>query len=252
MSIRVVTWNLLAPEFAAPPPDGEDFYPLTREHLPWAKRWPRIVEIIRGFRADAVCLQEVSKVHWERTLRPSLEQAGFTTLYAPRPGKRPDGVALLFAKGTLARLWTPFVFEDGSEKSALLARLETRGVVWSVASVHLKWTADGETPIDQLTRIQQELAAFGEGPLLVAGDWNVDVLRHPRRAEVEQGGWQVVHPDDGVPTWLAAGRAERADGMVARGFVSGAPEPIPRVEVHPGLPSAEWPSDHLPLIAVFD
>ncbi len=252
MPIRLATWNILAPEFASPPPDGDDYYAATREHLAWAKRRPKIVAHLRTTQADAVCLQEVSKLHWERSLRPELEQAGFATLFAPRPGTRPDGVALIVPLGGRVLRWTAFSFDDGSEKVALLAELETRGRRWCVASVHLKWTAEGDLPMAQLLQVRDALAAFGAAPMALAGDWNVDPRRHPRGQEAERDGWQIAHPDDGRPTWLADGRAERVDGVLVRGFASVIPAPIPEVAVVPGLPSERWPSDHLPLTVELD
>jgi endonuclease/exonuclease/phosphatase family metal-dependent hydrolase len=249
LSMRLATWNILAPEFCAPPREGgRDYYARVRSELSWDKRMPRIITVLGEIAADVVCLQEVSQMHWSRGLKASLEELGYTCLYAPRPDGRPDGVALL-SRGE----WRPVAhgvgsFDDGSEKVWLWATLEGPEGRAHVASVHLKWDASGTIPMTQLARVLDDLGGAGGEPVVVAGDLNADPLR--LRAWPFVGpGWSVAHPDDGRPTWFADGRAEKTDAILWRNWSSVRFEPYPDVPVDPGLPSAQMPSDHLPLIA---
>lgn len=249
--MRIATWNVLAPEFCAPPKEGgRDYYARVRPFLPWSLRCPRIVALVGSLEADVVCLQEVSKVHWDRGLRPHFEALGYACVFAPRPEKRPDGVALLVRAPWRIERAEPFAFDDGSEKVALIGELRgPAGGRVGAASVHLKWTGDGHEPMAQLGRVLDHVRARGDAPAIVAGDLNVDAARHRAWAFVAEPDWRMAHPNDGRPTWFADGRGEKCDGILVRNWSHVQFCPYPDVPVEPGLPSAELPSDHLPLVA---
>ena len=68
----LVSWNLLAPEYADPAK-----YPWTSAaHLSWEARAPRIVERIGELDADAVALQEVPLARWD-ALYAELQPLGY-------------------------------------------------------------------------------------------------------------------------------------------------------------------------------
>lgn len=249
-TIRLATYNVLCPEFAAPSLDGTDFYLRTRAFLPWAERWRRLVERVRGLDADVVCLQEVSKTHWDRSLRPAFEELGYRCLFAPRPAPRPDGVAVLVRAPLVAGPLETLGFPDDSAKVAGVVPVRLPGGrELLVVSAHLKWSADGNVPAAQLAHLFDAIDARAAALTVVAGDLNVDVLRHPVRAVVEARGYASAYPDDGRATWAAAGRAEKVDAVLVRGLRVVAVAPYPDLAPDPGLPSADEPSDHLPLVA---
>jgi endonuclease/exonuclease/phosphatase family metal-dependent hydrolase len=249
ISMRLATWNVLAPEFCAPAKEGgRDYYAHSRAHLPWHLRMPRILDEVTRLGADVVCLQEVSKVHWERGLKAGLEDLGYEALFAGRPGQRPDGVAILVRQGLRVAAQGAGGFPDDSEKAYLWATLETpRGPV-HVASVHLKWDVRAEIPMVQLGHVLDAMGRLEPAPAVVAGDLNVDPLRN-RAWPFVAPGWSVAHPDDARPTWIADNRAEKTDAILWRGWSTVRPHPYPDVPPIPGLPSETMPSDHLPLVA---
>jgi mRNA deadenylase 3'-5' endonuclease subunit Ccr4 len=74
---RVFSWNILAQLYC-----NEDTYPAVQPHvLSWSYRKHLIVREILGYRSDIVCLQEVEKAHWEDTILPALEHAGYSGVY---------------------------------------------------------------------------------------------------------------------------------------------------------------------------
>jgi len=244
--MRLATWNILAPEFCGPSLDGTDYYRHSRPWLKWHDRLPRIVATLEQLHADVLCLQEVSTAQWERGVRPALERLGYACCHAPRPGRRPDGVVVA-ARGEWSLAATTLVpFDDGSDKVVLLAELrDAQGRSLQVGSLHLKWTRDGDLALRQLTHVAGLVRP--DTPCVLAGDLNVDVVRHRDWAALAHAGWVSGYPDDGVPTWFADERAERTDAILLRGVRAVDALPIPPVEVVPGLPSEAMPSDHLPL-----
>ena len=251
--MRLATWNILAPEFCAPSLDGTDYYRDTRPHLKWADRFPRLVARIQRLDADVLCLQEVSAAQWGRKLLPALEQAGYRCHFAPRPGNRPDGVVVAVRGGWQVTWTRPVPFLDGSDKVALMAGLvDGSGRAITVASAHLKWTADGDQPARQFDQLASEIEALGAGPAVIAGDLNLDLVRHPSWTALAARGWRSAYPDDGRPTWFADGRSEKTDGLFMRGVDATALLPVDDVATPPGLPSPDMPSDHLPLAATVD
>jgi len=247
--VRVVTWNLLAPEFARPGKNGRDFYVRTREWLGWEGRLRRILARLDAVDADLLLLQEVSKVHWERTIRDALQVRGYDVRFAPRPGTRADGVALAVRSPWRIDESQAWTLEDDSQKACLLARVSADGArSFVAASVHLKWAEPDDLPAGQLARVVTRIEAMGPGPALVAGDLNFDVVGSTTWPELAGKGWTSAYADDPSPTWSADGRARKLDAMLLRGIGIRRVEALPSINPEVGLPSASEPSDHLPLV----
>ena len=250
--MRIVTWNLLAPEFARPGKDGRDYYARTRTHLPWDRRRVLIIDRLRELDGDLLLLQEVSKVHWHRGLEQALSAAGYRCLLAPRPEGRADGVVLAARSSMTIDASETVAFDDGTDKVGLIARLTVAGRSLTVASVHLKWSETDDVPVRQLRMLMERIGTRGLLPAVVAGDLNFDIVASPVWSELSRAGWTSCYADDASPTWAADGRARKLDAILVRGFELRSVRPLPVINVEVGLPSDIEPSDHLPLVAVLE
>jgi len=82
-AVRVLSWNVLCPEYALPR-EGRDPYQRSRRWLEPRDRFSRLVHRLRTDNADLVFLQEVPTQQWERDLRHVLRAAGYEAAIAPR------------------------------------------------------------------------------------------------------------------------------------------------------------------------
>jgi endonuclease/exonuclease/phosphatase family metal-dependent hydrolase len=222
----LLTWNVLADAYVR-----RSFYPRTpRELLAPGARTAAIVACLEASRADLVCLQEVE---------PALLHAlvGWRACYARKPGKR-EGCALLAREPLDART---LALPD--DQVAILGHGEPAGV----ATTHLRWDPPG-TPRDRRQAIREAealLAALPTGPWIVCGDLNVepgdDVC-----ALFAAAGFRDACAALG-PTANPNGRAKRIDHVLLRGPLAVTPRPIYPVGDATPLPSAEMPSDHVPI-----
>jgi endonuclease/exonuclease/phosphatase family metal-dependent hydrolase len=189
----LVSWNLLAPEYADPAK-----YPwASAAHLSWEARAPRIVERIGELDADAVALQEVPLARWDALyaeLQPLGYDAELQTLSrgSARRG-HPVANAVLLKSDRLRCV------RAESRSRALITVLAARTAGAAAASaaaapplvlanVHLEAGAEkAKTRFNQLRSLLkrvQLLRAAGEPfdalpaaaplPLVLAGDFNFD------------------------------------------------------------------------------
>lgn len=222
--VRLATYNVLATAYIR-----ASYYPgVEPRWLDPAWRHPALVRRVQALEADVLCLQEVEAVVYE-ALREALPEYVWTWL--PKSGGRPDGCATASRTVLSTR---ELVYADGSNHVALLTEVAP-GLV--VANTHLKWQHG-------LPQLNELLTAK---PQVVCGDLNVTgddpVLQALRAAGFYADGAQA-------PTAVANGRAKKIDHVYS--ILPLRAEPPPAVTDHTPLPSAEEPSDHLPLVVQLD
>ncbi|XP_050407158.1 protein angel homolog 2 isoform X2 [Patella vulgata] len=66
------------------------------ESLDWDMRSERILEELKYFKPDIICLQEVQFDHYESFFRHHLRKMGYGSEYLKRSGDKPDGCATFF------------------------------------------------------------------------------------------------------------------------------------------------------------
>ena len=259
--VTLFTWNILAPEYAAPRTgeDTRDFYRFAHPWDEWDRRRPRILARVATCEADVLCLQEVSEPFFDQELRAFLDAQGFEAAYRARVGQSGSvGVLVahrrsLFAGEPLTTFGTP---EDEGRFAAATLRPHTGGPSLTVVSVHLEWSPEDSDRRERLDRAMAGLdgldARPGDAAQLLVGDVNFDPYAHPAWPKWAAAGWQTSHPRPDMPTWAADGRCERLDAILLRGSIALAgAAPVPTLTPIPGLPSEIHPSDHIPLAAVF-
>lgn len=275
VEIELLAYNLLAPVFVqVPGAPYSDFAHVAPEHLDEARRIPRLLDRIRRLRPDVACLQEVQfepgdeaagELPWvpPRALRRFAEAEGFRVVPAPltagqwrsqqRRNERATGrsacVGLVTLLGPRAEAPTAPI----ASSKALIVGFEIAGARFSVVNVHLEGHPDKRGPrCEQMQGALRKAARLGTRHLVVAGDFNADLTDEPDlvRAVADRAGG-ATRADTGL-TWSGQpGVARRVDHVVLGPSleVVSAMGHLDPAEVASGLPSAEQPSDHVPVVA---
>ncbi|XP_067428516.1 protein angel homolog 2 isoform X2 [Thunnus thynnus] len=98
----VLSYNILSQELLR-----DNIYLYQHCHpgvLPWEYRLPNLLNEIRQYDADILCLQEVQQDHYENQIKPALQDLGYQCEYKKRTGKKPDGCAVIFKTSRLSLL----------------------------------------------------------------------------------------------------------------------------------------------------
>jgi mRNA deadenylase 3'-5' endonuclease subunit Ccr4 len=236
--MRVVSYNLLADSYIKP-----SYYPrVDPRHLDPTWRRPAILDRIASFDADVICLQEVEAPVFA-ALQDRLNR--FAGHYAPKDQGKPDGCAT-FARVPV-RNPGRLVYADGSGHIALMVEVELDGRTLGIANTHFRWGPPGTTI--GLEQARELLDAIGTGLWVVCGDFNADPMS-ALVAEFGRRSFSDAYAELDCPTCNANGVAKRIDFIMYRGLAC-QPDPIPPIAETTPLPSAEQPSDHLPISARF-
>lgn len=223
--MRLATYNVLATAYIR-----ASYYPdVDPRWLDPAWRVPAVVERVRALEADVICLQEVEARVYE-ALREAMPSYVWT--YLPKTGGKPDGCAT--AALTLLRT-RELAYADGSGHVALLTEVAP-GL--TVANTHLKW----QHGLPQIT----ELLTLA--PQVVCGDLNV-TENDPVISALRAAGMREAFASAPAPTAVANGKAKKIDHLFYGPGLTARPEAPVAITDHTPLPSAEEPSDHLPLVA---
>lgn len=245
--MRVLTWNVLAPEYSALGVGDHDFYELVRPWVPWPVRSGRIIERIQQLAPDIACLQEVSPEPWDE-----LSAALAPTLTGERMGKRlprqRDGVSTLVRTGHVEALRShELSFHDGTGFVALVQHLRVGEREVVVANGHLKWSKDTTTQPAQLREVLEVLDSMPPAPRIICGDLNFDPREHEIWNELVDRGFACAYTERS-PTWSANRTALRLDEILyGPELAVESIEPLRVIDASVPLPDAVEPSDHLPM-----
>jgi mRNA deadenylase 3'-5' endonuclease subunit Ccr4 len=261
MSFSVASYNVLATAYIQ-----RAWYSRTPALLlnpAW--RVPALAQYIAKLNADILCLQEVEP-DTLAPLRASLGGSGYGLEYARKRNNRPDGCAILYRQSLFQLIESrAIVFADGGGLApdtgyvALMVTLQNAKRILQVIDTHLTWDPPG-TPrqrqlgyrqMQQLLREQEQVPVSAAG-CIICGDFNVT-----RDSEVvtliESAGLQHAHRAfDRAYTCNANQNARTIDYIFFSPSLEAEPLLPERVDNHTVLPSAEQPSDHVPIISKFD
>lgn len=246
---RLLTWNVLAPEYSAPGFGDTDFYADVRPFVPWEVRRDRLVARMRAFSPTIACLQEVSPEPWEELQQAFAPEFTGEWLQKRLPRQR-DGVATLVRTASVdVRRTERLSFHDGTGFGALVQHLVVDGRELVVANAHLKWSKDDTTQIAQLREVLDTLDALPKVPQVFCGDFNFDVRAHPVWSELSERGFACAY-ESRANTWSANSSSLRVDEILTSpGLVTLEVVPLRVIDASTPLPDALDPSDHLPMLA---
>jgi hypothetical protein len=104
-SLRILTYNLLADQYASQEYAKAVLFAHTREDLLDIQlRKQRILKQLINSQADVMCLQEVDEKFFERYYEPMLDAEGFSGVFTAKTGGTSDGSAVFFRRSVLRML----------------------------------------------------------------------------------------------------------------------------------------------------
>jgi len=230
-----------------------------------AWRVPALVQLISGLEADILCLQEVEPETLS-AINSRLGSRGHANRYARKSGASPEGCAT-FYRQNLAQLIDETVlrFADGGTAEAetgnvaLTTIFKLSGHRLGIINTHLTWDPPGTAreaqrglrQVSQLMREFEKIAASADA-WIIAGDLNVtpgsEVV-----ALIERTGFRFAHMNRAAMcTCSFNGEAKMIDYLFHSPRLHAKPTDSFAIDARTVLPSAEQPSDHVPVIARFD
>jgi mRNA deadenylase 3'-5' endonuclease subunit Ccr4 len=261
MSFTIATYNVLASAY------------IQRAHYPrtpamvlnpvW--RIPALVQYIRRLKADILCLQEVEAETFV-ALRTSLGVMRYDAQYARKYARRPEGCAIFYKRNAFELLSARVIaYADGAGIApdtghiALCTLFRSGGGILGVINTHLTWDPPstpqnaqvGQRQTQQLLTEYVNSASDARG-WIIAGDFNVtpdsEII-----AMVERAGLRYAHSGlTGVFTCNVNSDARMIDYIFRSSELVAEPQLPVAIDDKTILPSAEQPSDHVPVMAKFD
>uniref|UniRef100_A0A3P9HAB5 Angel homolog 1 (Drosophila) n=1 Tax=Oryzias latipes TaxID=8090 RepID=A0A3P9HAB5_ORYLA len=102
MDFTVMSYNILAPDLLELNQYLYKHCPL--EVLDWNYRYNLLVEEIKKWTPDILCLQEVQENHYREQLHPALIEMGYSCIYKCRTGTKTDGCAVCYRSKRFAEV----------------------------------------------------------------------------------------------------------------------------------------------------
>lgn len=252
MSLRIVTFNILAQAYIKP---GR--YPHSKPQAldPEARR-RLLISTLRELDADVYALQEVEVDAFEDILQ-ELGPDDYHGLFEQRHGK-PDGAALFSRKACLRVLESHSLHyqahEPKDDQCAVIQVFEAEGQKLAVASTHLRWQPQSKSRREHLGRRQLiELldASQSIGPeaaWVLAGDFNANSQSVVLQAALERDWALSCRSQRPWDTTNINGRRRKLDYLLFKPeMLCAKPGSLPRLETDTPMPSEQYASDHLPV-----
>ncbi|XP_029350269.1 protein angel homolog 1 [Echeneis naucrates] len=225
MHFTVMSYNILAQDLLEA--NHELYIHCPLEVLDWHYRCKLLLEEIRKWAPDILCLQEVQENHYHEQLYPVLSQIGYTCVYKRRTGTKTDGCATCYRKSSFTEV-SVIPLEYFRPETELLDRhnvgivlllrpvvtqgYEVKGPLLCVANTHLLFNPRrGDVKLAQLAIMLAEIdnmvkSCKAEGEhcnIVLCGDFN-SVPQMPLYQLITTG--QLYY--QGLPAWMISGQED--------------------------------------------
>jgi len=276
-TLRIFQWNHLSQTLGT---KNDNFVCCPPEALVWSTRRWRLLEEILRHKPDIICLQEVD--HF-KLLQAALGSVGYTGRFVPKPdspciyladNNGPDGCAIfvrhakfdIVAEGQ--RVLEVWRVQSNQVVLCLNLRDKRSGRELCVATTHLKArqgallsTLRNEQGKDMLDWLADRAAGR---PLLLTGDFNADpsepvfetVTKHPQLRLSSAYNDSTEEEEDFYTTWKIRETGEQKHVLDYIFHTTDRLSPVATLEMpseaevgEKRLPSLQFPSDHLSLVA---
>lgn len=268
------SWNILSPRF-----ENNNYHPyVSAEHRSWSYRKPLLLKRIFDMDVDVLCCQEAANE--EMSLTSELEEAGYRALVPPKDDGGIEKPVTFVRRSKFQVVASDYRSRAGLHALRLTESEKSKASkMLLIANVHLQGN-----PLAVATRRQQlrsalrRLRRLGLGATeaatatVLAGDFN-ELAGSALHGELQSGrledqpeSWKFLdaHSSNAFCTFRGAGRCDRIDFIYHTGSVAArVRKPLATEEEErlrwswrwppwPELVPGKWyPSDHLPLTAMF-
>jgi mRNA deadenylase 3'-5' endonuclease subunit Ccr4 len=229
-----------------------------------AWRVPALVQQVTNLGTDLLCLQEVDMATFA-ALKSRLAPLGYGVQYARKLANQPDGCATFYRQHPFELIAARVVeYADGAQGQtnsghiALLIWLRVAGRIVGIANTHLSWDPPDTTSAAklgyrqalQLLNASQTMAPTCDG-WLICGDLNA-MPDSEIVAALQNAGFQYAHAELAQTyTCKVNSELKMIDYLFHSANFRAQPERVLQISDETILPSAEQPSDHLPIVARF-
>lgn len=230
-----------------------------------AWRVPALAQQISSLEADILCLQEVEP-QTLAALHSRLASRGYSHRYARKSGGGAEGCATFYRQDlasfngeTIVRFADGLGAEPDTGNIALITIHGISGYRLGIINTHLTWDPPGTArenqrglrQANQLLREYEKTAAAADD-WMIAGDLNVtpgsEIV-----SLIERMGFRFAHDNRAeMCTCSFNGEAKMIDYLFHSPRLHAKPTDSFAIDARTVLPSAEQPSDHVPVIARFD
>ncbi|XP_065123472.1 protein angel homolog 1 isoform X2 [Paramisgurnus dabryanus] len=224
----IMSYNILAQDLLESHPQ---LYKHCREEvLAWDHRLLLILQELRIWEPDIVCLQEVQEDHFLEQMYPVLTEMGYTCIYKRRTGNRTDGCAVCYYSERFTQLSVKLLefyrpdceLLDRDNVGIVLLlqpiteRLEALSPV-CVANTHLVFNPRrGDVKLAQLAIVLAEIDVMIEScksqgkscEVILCGDFNA--LPNTPLVKFITGGQLHYH---GLPAWMVSGQVDLSSNL---------------------------------------
>ena len=260
MSFTVASYNVLANAYVQ--------YALYRRTpkmvLNPAWRIPALVQHVTDLGTDVICLQEVEMGTFA-ALKSRLSSLGYAAQYTRKTGGKPDGCATFYRQHEFELIATRVIeYADGGQGQAnsghiaLIVLLRAAGRIIGIANTHLIWDPPGSASSTklgyrQVLQLLNECHNIAPSPhgWLICGDLNATPDSNII-ATLESAGFQYAHAGLAQTyTCKVDAEVKMIDHLFYSPEFCGEPQCVVQISDQTVLPSAEQPSDHVPIVARF-
>jgi mRNA deadenylase 3'-5' endonuclease subunit Ccr4 len=227
-------------------------------------RIPALVQQVTNLATDVICLQEV-ELETFAALKSRLSSLGYAAQYSRKTAGKPDGCATFYRRQTSELVAARVVeYADGvrgranSGHIALIVLLRMAGGIVGVANTHLTWDPPGaagtakfgDRQALQLLHVCQTMAPSCNG-WLICGDLNAtpdsEII-----TMMERAGFRYAHAGLAQAyTCKVNTEVKMIDYLFYSPEFCAEPQGVVQISNRTVLPSAEQPSDHVPIVARF-
>jgi mRNA deadenylase 3'-5' endonuclease subunit Ccr4 len=262
MTLAAASYNVLADAYVRP----ERYPGVPLAALDFMAREPALLRRIAGLGADVVCLQEVEHSLFA-SLDGHLRSRGYVGHYARKGNDKPDGCATFVRDSFAIDEVKTLNYADASTRPArppsghvaLLVRVRWEGLTLGIANTHLKWdppdTAERcRLGLRQATQLLQERGELlpKTDAWIICGDFNVTSDNSIVAALGKAGLVDTYAGKDTAHTCLVDRVAKRIDYLFHTPNLQARAGDLPPLDCNRLLPSADEPSDHVPVVAWFE
>ncbi|XP_034713530.1 protein angel homolog 1 [Etheostoma cragini] len=229
MDFTVMSYNILADDLLEANQELYTHCPL--EVLDWSYRCSLLLEEIKKWEPDIMCLQEVQENHYHDQLYPVLSQMGYTCVYKRRTGTKTDGCATCYRSSCFFEVSVTSL-EFFRPETELLDRhnvgivlllqpvviqgseLKAKGPPLCVANTHLLFNPSrGDVKLAQLAIMLAEIDSVVKSckakgkhcNLILCGDFN-SVPHTPLYQLITTGELYF----QGLPAWMISGQEDQS------------------------------------------
>ncbi|XP_031134567.1 protein angel homolog 1 isoform X1 [Sander lucioperca] len=229
MDFTVMSYNILAEDLLKANQELYTHCPL--EVLDWSYRCSLLLEEIKKWEPDILCLQEVQENHYHEQLYPVLSQMGYTCVYKRRTGTKTDGCATCYRSScffevsvTSLEFFRPEteMLDRHNVGIVLLLRpvviqgseVKAKGSPLCVANTHLLFNPSrGDVKLAQLAIMLAEIDSVVKSckakgkhcNLILCGDFN-SVPHTPLYKLITTGELYF----QGLPAWMISGQEDQS------------------------------------------